>query len=126
PTTDGGIDHPADQVFELDRPVEESDFSPNINPDEVTKEIQTVYDAEDAGQDVSRNGTSETPSDAYGDHESYDEMFTNSDENIGNVEDQEGFLAADQEGKFTGVKHKRYEADYMQGGVIPHSYQHKI
>ncbi|HLR09016.1 MAG TPA: TraR/DksA C4-type zinc finger protein [Bacillota bacterium] len=111
PTTDRCIDHADDQVFERDRPVEESVFSPNINPDEVTKEIQTGYDAEDAWQDVSRYGTSETPSDFYGDHESYDEMFPNSDENIGSVEDQEGFLAADQEGKFTGVKHKRYEAD---------------
>ncbi|QKY71172.1 TraR/DksA C4-type zinc finger protein [Lentibacillus sp. CBA3610] len=110
----------ADRCFEhaehnnnapVDRPVEEGVFSPNINPDEITAEEQTGYDAEDAWQEVSRYGTSETASDFYGDRDHYDEMYPNSDENVGSVTDEESFLAADQDGNFTGVtpNHDKYE-----------------
>ncbi|WP_284141681.1 MULTISPECIES: TraR/DksA C4-type zinc finger protein [unclassified Virgibacillus] len=113
PTTDRCINHAANDTFEHNRPIEEKVFSPNINPDEVTDENQVEYDAEDAWQEVSRYGTSETPSDFYGDRDNYDEMFPNSDgyEQIGSVEELEGFLAADREGKFTGVtpNHNKYE-----------------
>lgn len=111
PTADRCIEHADANNYMQDRPVEEGVFSPNINPDEVTAEEQTGYDAEDTWQEVSRYGTSETPSDFYGDKDSYNEMYPNSDENIGSVEDEEGFLAADREGNFTGVtpNHQKYE-----------------
>ena len=107
------IEH-ADQVgFERSRPVEEQVFSPNINPDEVTEEEQVGYDAEDAWQEVSRYGTSETPSDFYGDRDNYDEMYPNSDELVGSTEDVEEFLSADIDGKFDGVtpNHNKYEEE---------------
>lgn len=113
PTTERCIQH-ADHVgFERSRPVEEEVYSPNINPDEETRETQVGYDAEDAWQDVSRYGTSETPSDFYGDRDNYNEMFPNSDENIGSAEDLEGFLSADIDGKFNGVtpNHNKYEEE---------------
>lgn len=113
PTTERCIQH-ADKVgFERDRPVEEEVFSPNINPDEITKEVQVGYDAEDAWQDVSRYGTSNTPSDLYGDQDSYNEMFANSDENIGSAEEVESFLSADIDGKYDGVtpNHNKYEEE---------------
>ncbi|HLS07902.1 TraR/DksA C4-type zinc finger protein [Lentibacillus sp.] len=113
PTADRCFEHAEDLYNHAkdDRPVEEGVFSPNINPDEITGEEQTGYDAEDAWQEVSRYGTSETASDFYGDRDDYDEMYPNSDENIGSVTDEEGFLAADRDGNFTGVtpNHNKYE-----------------
>ncbi|PAV30637.1 hypothetical protein CIL05_05925 [Virgibacillus profundi] len=111
PTSDRCIDHASNNTFETDRTIEEEVFSPNINPDEVTNEEQVGYDAEDAWQEVSRYGTSETPSDFYGDRDNYDEMYPNSDENIGIAEDVEGFISADIDGKYNGVapNHNKYE-----------------
>ncbi|GAB4075071.1 yteA family sporulation protein [Barrientosiimonas marina] len=113
PTADHCYEH-ADQANNLekdDRPVEEDVFSPNLNPGGVSGINQTGYDAEDAWQDVSQYGTSETASDFYGDQEDYDAMYVNSDERVGSVTDEESFLAADQEGHFTGVtpNHQDYE-----------------
>jgi YteA family regulatory protein len=116
PTTDRCINHASSDTFERKRTVEEEVFSPNINPDEVTNEEQVGYDAEDTWQEVSRYGTSETTADFYGDQENYDEMYPNSDENVGSVEDIEGFVAADQHGKFIGVtpNHDKYEESLDQ------------
>jgi YteA family regulatory protein len=116
PQTERCIEH-ADRIgFERERPVEEEVFSPNINPDEVTKETQVEYDAEDAWQDVSRYGTSDTPSDLYGDRDNYNEMYANSDELIGSAEDVEDFLSADMEGNYTGPapNHNDYEKAYHE------------
>lgn len=114
PAADRCVEHASDTIFETHRTIEEQVFSPNINPDEVTAEEQTGYDAEDAWQEVSRYGTSETPSDFYGDQDNYDEMYPNSDENVGEVEDLEGFLSADIDGKYQGVtpNHNKYEDEY--------------
>lgn len=111
PETDRCVKHAKDDTFKHNRPLEEQVFSPNINPDEVTDETQTGYDAEDAWQEVSRYGTSETPSDFYGDRDNYDEMYPNSDENVGYTEDIENFVGADMEGNFSRVTpfHKKYE-----------------
>ncbi|MBP1968620.1 YteA family regulatory protein [Virgibacillus natechei] len=113
PTADRCIAHANETNFERSRPVEEEVFSPNINPDEVTDEEQVGYDAEDAWQEVSHYGTSETPSDFYGDKADYDEMYPNSDENVGDAEDVEGFISADMDGTYSGVtpNHNKYEGD---------------
>jgi len=94
PTADTCREHAEDDddsIFNRNRPVEEEVFSPNINPDEKTSETQVGYDAEDAWQEVSRYGTSETPSDFYGDRDDYGETYPNSDENVGYVEAVERF-----------------------------------
>src|SRR5699024_7858472 len=92
PTPDTCIQHSEEQqTYSRYRPDEEEVYSSNINPDEVTPETQNAYDAEDAYQEVSRYGTSETPSDFYGDRDSYDDMYPNSDEDVGVVEDVERF-----------------------------------
>lgn len=98
PTADTCVHHSEDQqTFSRYRPVEEEVYSPNINPDELTAETQVGYDAEDAYQEVSRYGTSETPSDFYGDRDSYDDMYPNSDEDVGTVEDIEKYPSYDKE-----------------------------
>lgn len=113
PTTDRCFNHADDQTFTRDHPVETEVFSPNINPDEVTEETQVGYDAEDAWQEVSRYGTSETASDFYGDRDDYNEMYPNSDELIGSTEVVEELLTANIDGSFTGVtpNHYKYEKE---------------
>jgi YteA family regulatory protein len=113
PTTDRCVKHAKSRIFDHPRTMEEEVFSPNINPNEITDEEQVGYDAEDSWQDVSRYGTSETYSDFYTDIDNYDDMYPNSDENVGFVEDYENFVAADIDGNFTGVtpNHKKYEDD---------------
>lgn len=93
PTADTCIQHSEDdnQIFRHEHPIEAEIYSPNINPDEETPETQVIYDAEDAWQEVSRYGTSETPSDFYGDRDNYNEMYPNSDEDVGYVEDVERY-----------------------------------
>lgn len=93
PTADTCIQHTTDgnDTFTNSRPVEEEVYSANINPDPQSAETETGYDAEDAWQEVSRYGTSETPSDLYGDQENYNEMYPNSDEDVGYVEDVERY-----------------------------------
>lgn len=113
PTTDKCLEHAKNDTFDQPRTIEEKVFSPNINPNEVTDEEQVGYDAEDAWQEVSRYGTSNNQSDLYGDKDHYNEMYENSDERIGAVEDVENFLAADIHGKYSGVtpNHNKYEED---------------
>lgn len=103
PTTDRCVEHADNQTFSNNRPIEEEVFSPNINHNELTEEEQVNYDAEDTWQELSQHGTSETPSDFFGDRDDYRDMYPNADEQIGNVEELEGFLSADLEGNFSGV-----------------------
>lgn len=79
PATDTCIEHADDNIDMKDRPVEEAVFEPQINPANQQSD-QSIYDSEDTWQDISRYGTSETPSDFYGDKGSYNEMYPNSDE----------------------------------------------
>ncbi|MGM8366199.1 TraR/DksA C4-type zinc finger protein [Virgibacillus sp. W0181] len=116
PTTDRCHEHAVNNTFSRERPVEEEVFSPNINPDEVTEENQVGYDAEDAWQDVSRYGTSETASDFYGDRDDYNEMYPNSDELVGSTESVESFLAANMDGSYkeNTPNHRKYEEDEFE------------
>lgn len=93
PTADTCVQHSDDNndIYANSRPIEEAVYSANINPDEQTPETQVGYDAEDAWQEVSKYGTSETPSDLYGDQDNYNEMYPNSDEDVGYVEDVERY-----------------------------------
>lgn len=93
PTADTCIEH-ADEA-------EEMRSSPKNEREErtaITDEGEEVgYDREDAWQDVSKYGTSDTPSDFTEDKASYDDMFINSEEDIGVVEGVERFGRYDRE-----------------------------
>lgn len=104
PTTDRCVLHAESHLHEYTRPIEETVFSPSINPGQSTvrEEEQVGYDAEDAWQDVSQYGTSETPSDFFGDRDNYSEMYPNSDEQIGVTEEVEGVLEANIDGSYSG------------------------
>lgn len=111
PTADKCIKHANDNRDHGIRPVEEQVLSPNLNPDGPSGKDEVGYDAEDAWQEVSRYGTSETPSDFYGDRDNYNEMYPNSDEHVGYPEAVENIVSAHADGSFAGVTtdYKGYE-----------------
>jgi len=80
------------------------------------------YDAEDSWQDVARYGTSEGPSDFYQPPDHYNDMYNESQENIGYVEDYENFVATDIEGKeikvYPNQQHERYEQELDEEGIM--------
>src|SRR5699024_4511748 len=94
------VEHADDDIMERIRPIEEESLSPNINPGGHSDRDEVGYDAEDAWQEVSFVGTSETPSDFYGDRDNYNEMYPNSDEQIGVAEEVEGILTAGIDGHY--------------------------
>lgn len=115
PTADKCVEHANSDTFQNNRPIEEQVVSPNINPNERTEEEQVGYDAEDAWQEVSRYGTSETTADFFGDKDQYDEMYPNEDlEEVGAPEEVENFIASDIYGDYNGVTyhHKKYEKEF--------------
>lgn len=115
PTADKCVEHANSDTFQNNRPMEEQVVSPNINPNERTEEEQVGYDAEDAWQEVSRYGTSETTADFFGDKDQYDEMYPNEDlEEVGAPEEVENFIASDIYGDYNGVTyhHKKYEKEF--------------
>ena len=104
PATDRCIEHASNTLYESARPVEEQVFSPNINPDDTTPEKQVGYDAEDAWQEVSQYGTSETPSDFFGDRKDYNEMYPNKDDFVGFVEGIENMMTSTEDGDILGTE----------------------
>ncbi|WP_058306938.1 TraR/DksA C4-type zinc finger protein [Gracilibacillus massiliensis] len=120
PTTRRCIQH-AEHHLAKTRPVEENVIHSSINEmeSEVDEEESTIFDAEDSWQRVEKYGSSDGPSDFYDSEKDYDDMFFNSDELVGSVEELEGFLLSDINGKFIGVneKHERYE-DYLDENDI--------
>lgn len=92
PMADTCIEHAENNQFtDVSNRAVEDILGSHINPEPETDEEANYYDKEDAWQDVSRYGTSDSPSDLYGDHENYNDMYANSDEDIGIVEDVERY-----------------------------------
>jgi len=91
PTADTCVNHAADGLDRPDRPIEETVFSPEINPNRRAQFDQTGYDAEDAWQDVSSYGTSETPSDFYEDKDDYNDMYPNSGGREDIIDDRDSY-----------------------------------
>ncbi|WP_096188786.1 TraR/DksA C4-type zinc finger protein [Evansella halocellulosilytica] len=121
PTTTRCIEH-AEHRNSHDRPVEEEALTPPFGKydyDESEKG-QTFYDAEDTWQEVSQYGTSETPQEMVESEKSYNEMYVESDERIGYVEDVENILTSDIHGNYSGVSvgHEKYE-DYLDENNVP-------
>jgi YteA family regulatory protein len=99
-----------------DRPVEEGVSGPDYSRRSNDDKDATFHDAEDTWQSVARYGTSETPSDfADPEKENYNEMYEDSDDDDGYVENYEGFVTTDITGKEVNVvqnrKHEKYEEE---------------
>lgn len=104
PTTLRCIQHAEEKVLSDRRPAEEDILRPAFGKFNYDGEDATMYDAEDAWQDVAKYGSSETPSDFVDPSKfSYNKMYMDSEENVGYVEDIEGFLITDIEGKNVDV-----------------------
>nr|WP_281419810.1 TraR/DksA C4-type zinc finger protein [Evansella tamaricis] len=117
PTTKRCITHSEENVVTNERPVEEDVLKPAFGKFEYDENLdnQTFFDAEDAWQAVSIYGSSETPSDFNDTEKDYNNMFVESEEKVGIVEDVEGILTADIEGNYSGVSidHRKYE-NYLE------------
>lgn len=112
PTTLRCLDH-AEHDVASNRPVEEEVLDPDLT--RTAEDESTIFDAEDSWQQVSKYGSSETPSDFYNTDKTYQDMFFDSDELVSSVEEIEGFLLSDINGNYIGVneKHEAYE-NYLE------------
>lgn len=93
PTTDVCIEHAEAENFNGVTQFETVAYSPNINPDTYADRTENAFDGEDAWQAVSRYGSSDSAVDFFEDKDNYDEMYANSEENIGYVEDVERYAS---------------------------------
>lgn len=124
PTTLRCIKHAEEKFLSQNRPAEEDILRPAFGKFEYDEKDVTMYDAEDAWQDVAKFGTAETPSDFYDPAKfSYSDVYVESDEKVGFVEDIEGFLITDIEGKNVDVNtddplHEEYEEYLDDAGVV--------
>ncbi len=108
------IDHATEQEVPHDRPVEDDILimaNPNSYADRRSGEAR---DGEDSFQEIAKSGTSETPSDFIGDHESYDTLYNSTIED-GATEAIEEFTGTDISGKTRGFirsdASEQYEAE---------------
>ncbi|MFT9849383.1 TraR/DksA C4-type zinc finger protein [Aneurinibacillus sp. REN35] len=116
PTTTRCMEHADERFVSKRRPAEEDILAPAYGQFEYDEADATLYDAEDAWQDVSRYGTSDSPSDFFDPSKlDYDDMYIEADESVGYVEDIEGLALADLDGHYIGPSlesplRDRYEA----------------
>lgn len=100
PTTTFCVEHSPSQQTSHKRPVEECVFMPPFGQFDFDDRKESVaYDAEDTWQEVASFGTSESPSDFVRPPSDYEDMYVESEENIGYVEDIENFAAVDITGE---------------------------
>ncbi|WP_018932855.1 TraR/DksA C4-type zinc finger protein [Gracilibacillus lacisalsi] len=118
PTTTRCIKH-AEHDVKKQRPIEEDILHSNIDEQELEGDDHTMFDGEDAWQSVEMYGSSDGPSDFYDTEKDYDNMYYHSEEQVGSVEELEGFLLAGMDGKYIGVNdaHEKYE-DYLDENDI--------
>lgn len=115
PTATTCINHTPDNFISSRRPVEEDILNPMYGRFEYDKKDATLFDSEDAIQRVTQWGTSDTPQDfIQRDMVDYNDMYIESDERVGYVEDIESFIATDIEGKnvtvYPNPTHEEYES----------------
>ncbi|KAB7707847.1 yteA family sporulation protein [Bacillus aerolatus] len=124
PATTFCIDHTPNKIVSRDRPIEEEVLMPPFgkfdfddSPDE-----SVVYDAEDAWQEVANWGTSESPSDFVDPPAHYNDMYVESEEKIGYVEDFENFVGVDIDGRnvtiYPNEQHEQYENELDEEGIM--------
>lgn len=111
PATTYCIQHSPDQLIPNDRPIEEEALVRPFNFEKGNESVQ--FDGEDAWQELASWGTSETPSDLIIGEDRYSDVYIESDENVGFVEDFENFVGVDMTGKnitiYPNEKHEHYE-----------------
>jgi YteA family regulatory protein len=123
PNTTYCIEHSPDQVTSHKRPVEEGVLMPPFGKFDMDEKDENVsFDAEDSWQTVAAWGTSDTPSDLAFPQDSYSDIYTEADENIGYVEDYENFVGNDMYGNnikvYPNPQHESYEDALDEEGIM--------
>ncbi|WP_071459798.1 TraR/DksA C4-type zinc finger protein [Bacillus massilinigeriensis] len=123
PYTSYCIDHSPDRTISTNRPIEEGVLMPPFGKfDKDEKNESVVYDAEDSWQEVASWGTSETPSDLALPVDHYNDMYLESEEYTGYVEEYENFAATDIHGNpvsiYPSKQHERYEEELDEEGLM--------
>lgn len=124
PTTLYCKEHSPDKSISHDRPAEERVLLSSLGNfdfnDERNEHVE--FDAEDSWQAVAEWGTSESPSDFMNPPDHYNDMYIESDENIGYVEDYENFVGNDMYGKNTrfypNTKYDEYSESLDEEGIM--------
>jgi YteA family regulatory protein len=116
-------EHSPDQVVSHDRPVEEDVLKPDFGKFDMDEKDETVaFDAEDSWQTVAQWGTSDTPSDLAFSEDNFQDIYAESDENIGYVEDFENFVGNDIYGNeikvYPNAQHEQYENALDEEGIM--------
>lgn len=124
PTTTYCVEHSLSQQISHNRPVEEEVLMPPFGQFDFDDRKESVaYDAEDTWQEVASFGTSESPSDFIRPPSDYEDMYVESEENIGYVEDIENFAAVDITGKhpvriYPNSQHEQLEDELDEEGIM--------
>ncbi|GFN30419.1 TraR/DksA C4-type zinc finger protein [Paenibacillus xylaniclasticus] len=112
------VEHAPRQELSNNRPAEEDFLRPAFNRSKRDGDDgYNGFDGEDAWQIVEHFGSSNTP--AMSDNrevDSYNEMYTEADENEGFVEPIESFLATDITGQVVSVVRNRQYHEYLSHG----------
>jgi len=117
------IKHAPNQDISLGRPVEEEFLTPPFGRTSLDeRDDQTQFDGEDAWQIVESWGNSDSPAMAE-DRESldYNNLYIESDENVGYVEALESFLGTDMYGNSTMIFRNNEYYKYMAGEEGDHT-----
>jgi YteA family regulatory protein len=114
------IDHATEQEVPQDRPAEE-DILIMANPNSYAyRTTGTNRDGEDSFQEIAKSGTSETPSDFFGDNDSYNTLYDSHIED-GAAEPIEEFIGTDINGKSRGFVRseafEQYETELDDEGI---------
>lgn len=119
PTTTFCVEHSPSQDTSHNRPSEEEVLFPPYHISDRNREKESlIFDGEDAWQEVSSWGTSETPSDFVNPSDQYN----GSNEHVGYIEGFENFIGVDMYGKnitvFPNREHEKYEDDLDEEGIM--------
>ncbi len=124
PTTTFCVEHTPSQQTSHNAPIEEEVLMPPFGQFDFDNRKESVaYDAEDTWQEVASFGTSESPSDFIRPPADYEDMYVESEENIGYVEDIENFAAVDITGEhpvrvYPNSQHEQLEDELDAEGIM--------
>ncbi len=123
PTATTCKEHAPEQVVSHNRPVEEGVLMPPFGKFDYDDQDENVaFDAEDAYQIVNSYGSSETPSDFNDPQDHYNDVYMESNDPDGYVEDYENFIGTDIEGKeitiYPSNQHQQYEDMLDEEGIM--------
>jgi YteA family regulatory protein len=123
PTATTCVEHAPEQIVSHNRPIEEGVLMPPFGKFNYDGQDENVaFDAEDAYQIVNSYGSSESPSDFMNPQDHYNDVYMESNDPDGYVEDYENFVGTDIEGKdikvYPSTRHKHYEEMLDEEGLM--------